>query len=149
MTMVHPVDPHHFVRALSMVSGRLAEAFATNSKPKGFEDTVLTSLHTYADDTPQAPSPRVDQSQPKRSDVYRSSYTECRCNDTSHSQSRRHFTLHSYHSNARRSRSVPSIIVYTLVLYVTYLSLIIFKIIPHPMTLLAALSLQVIILHYI
>jgi hypothetical protein len=30
MTMVHPVDPHHFVRALSMVSGRLAEAFAKN-----------------------------------------------------------------------------------------------------------------------
>jgi hypothetical protein len=25
------------------------------------------------DDTPQAPSPRVDQSQPNRSDVYRSS----------------------------------------------------------------------------
>jgi hypothetical protein len=31
------------------VSGRLAEAFAKNSKPKGFEDIVLTSLHTYAD----------------------------------------------------------------------------------------------------
>jgi hypothetical protein len=31
------------------VSGRLAEAFAKNSKPKGFEDMVLTSLHTYAD----------------------------------------------------------------------------------------------------
>jgi hypothetical protein len=28
MAMVHPVDPHHFVCALSMVSGRLAEAFA-------------------------------------------------------------------------------------------------------------------------
>jgi hypothetical protein len=26
MTMVHPVDPHHFVHALSTVSGRLAEA---------------------------------------------------------------------------------------------------------------------------
>jgi hypothetical protein len=25
------------------------EAFAKNSKPKGFEDTVPTSLHTYAD----------------------------------------------------------------------------------------------------
>jgi hypothetical protein len=49
MTMVHPVDPHHFVRASSMVSGRLAEAFAKNSKPKGFEDMVPTSLHTYAD----------------------------------------------------------------------------------------------------
>jgi hypothetical protein len=49
MAMVHPVDPHHFVRALSTVSGRLAEAFAKNSKPKGFEDIVPTFLHTYAD----------------------------------------------------------------------------------------------------
>jgi hypothetical protein len=48
MAMVHPVDPHHFVRASSMVSGRLAEAFAKNSKLKGFEDIVPTSLHTYA-----------------------------------------------------------------------------------------------------
>jgi hypothetical protein len=36
MVMVHLVDPHHFVYALSMVSGRLAEVFAKNSKPKGF-----------------------------------------------------------------------------------------------------------------
>jgi hypothetical protein len=49
MAMVHLVDPHHFVCASSMVSGRLAEAFAKNSKPKGFEDIVPTSLHTYAD----------------------------------------------------------------------------------------------------
>jgi hypothetical protein len=49
MAMVHLVDPHHFVRASSMVSGHLAEAFAKNSKPKGFEDTVPMSLHTYAD----------------------------------------------------------------------------------------------------
>jgi hypothetical protein len=49
MTMVHPVNPHHFVRASSMVSGRLAEASAKNSKPKCFEDTVPTSLHAYAD----------------------------------------------------------------------------------------------------
>jgi hypothetical protein len=48
MTMVHPVDPHHFVCASSTVSGRLAEAFARNSEPKGFEDIVLTSLHSYA-----------------------------------------------------------------------------------------------------
>jgi hypothetical protein len=48
MAIVHPVDPHHFVRALSTVSGRLAEAFAKNSKPKGFEDIVPTSLYTYA-----------------------------------------------------------------------------------------------------
>jgi hypothetical protein len=49
MAMVHLVDPHYFVRASSTVSKRLAEAFAKNSKLKGFEDTVLTSLHTYAD----------------------------------------------------------------------------------------------------
>jgi hypothetical protein len=44
MTMVHPVDPHHFVHASSTVSGRLAEALAKNLKPKGFEDTVPTTL---------------------------------------------------------------------------------------------------------
>jgi hypothetical protein len=49
MMMVHLVNPHHFIHALSTVSGRLAEAFAKNSKLKGFEDIVLTSLHTYAD----------------------------------------------------------------------------------------------------
>jgi predicted aspartyl protease len=49
MAMVHPVNPHHFVHASSMVSRHLAEAFAKNSKPKGFEDIVPTSLHTYAD----------------------------------------------------------------------------------------------------
>jgi hypothetical protein len=49
MTMVHVVDRHHFVRASSMVSGRLAEAFAKNSKLKGFEDIVPTTLHEYAD----------------------------------------------------------------------------------------------------
>jgi hypothetical protein len=48
MVMVHLVDPHHFVHASSMVSRCLAEVFAKNSKPKGFEDIVLTSLHTYA-----------------------------------------------------------------------------------------------------
>jgi hypothetical protein len=49
MAMVHPVNPHHFVHASSMVSGRLAEASAKNSKLKGFGDIVPTSLHTYAD----------------------------------------------------------------------------------------------------
>jgi hypothetical protein len=77
------------------------------------------------DDTPQAPYPRVDWSQPKLSDAYRSSYAECRRNNSSHTQSRRHFTLHSCTSNSNntwRSRSVLSIIVYTLVSYdTTYL----------------------------
>jgi hypothetical protein len=47
--MVHPVDPQHFVHALSMVSRRLAKAFAKNSKLKDFHDIVLTSLHAYTD----------------------------------------------------------------------------------------------------
>jgi hypothetical protein len=49
MVMVHPVEPHHFVRASSTVSRCLAEVFAKNSKPKGFENIVPTSLHAYAD----------------------------------------------------------------------------------------------------
>jgi hypothetical protein len=49
MMMVHLVNPHHFLCAPSMVSGCLAEAFAKNSKPKGFEDIVPMSLHTHAD----------------------------------------------------------------------------------------------------
>jgi hypothetical protein len=49
MAMVHPVNPHHFVCTSSMVSRRLVEAFTKNSQPKGFEDIVPTSLHTYAD----------------------------------------------------------------------------------------------------
>jgi hypothetical protein len=48
MTMVHLVNPHHFFCAPSMVSGRLAEAFSKNSKPKGFKDIVPTTLHEYA-----------------------------------------------------------------------------------------------------
>jgi hypothetical protein len=48
MVMVHLVDPQHFVCALSMVFRRLVEVFAKNSKLKGFEDIVLTALHTYA-----------------------------------------------------------------------------------------------------
>jgi hypothetical protein len=48
MTMVYLVDPHHFVYASSTMSGCLAEVFAKNSKPKGFENIVPTSLHTYA-----------------------------------------------------------------------------------------------------
>jgi hypothetical protein len=48
MAMVHLVNPHHFIHALSMVSGWLVEVFAKISKPKGFEDIVLKSLHTYA-----------------------------------------------------------------------------------------------------
>jgi hypothetical protein len=49
MTMVHPINPHHFVHALSTVSRRLAEVFAKDSKPKDYEDIVPMSLHTYAD----------------------------------------------------------------------------------------------------
>jgi hypothetical protein len=49
MEMVHPVDHHHVICALSTVSRHLVEPFAKNSKPKGFEDIVLTSLYAYAD----------------------------------------------------------------------------------------------------
>jgi hypothetical protein len=52
---------------------------------------------------------------------------------------------HQNPRNARCSWSVPPVTISTLVSYVTYLSLIIFKIIPHPMTLLTAFPLQVII----
>jgi hypothetical protein len=49
MTMVYPVDPQHFVHALSTVFGRLAEASTKDLKPKDFQDIVPTSLHTCAD----------------------------------------------------------------------------------------------------
>jgi hypothetical protein len=49
IAMVHPVDPQHFVRASSTVSGRLAEASAKNSMPKGFHEIVPTALHSYED----------------------------------------------------------------------------------------------------
>jgi hypothetical protein len=44
MAMVHPVDPQHFVCALSMVSRRLAEASTKNSTPKGFHEIVPAAL---------------------------------------------------------------------------------------------------------
>jgi hypothetical protein len=49
MTMVHPVDPQHFVRASSTVSGCLAEVSTKNLKLKDFQDIAPTSLHAYAD----------------------------------------------------------------------------------------------------
>jgi hypothetical protein len=49
MAMVYLVDPYHFICASSTVSRCLVEAFAKNSKPKGFQGIVLMSLHTYAD----------------------------------------------------------------------------------------------------
>jgi hypothetical protein len=72
--------------------------------------------------------------------------------DPLHIQSRQQYGLHSYASNSCNawcSRSVPSKTVSTLISYDTYLSLIIFKIIPYPMTLLTAFPLQVIILYLI
>jgi hypothetical protein len=44
---------------------------------------------------PQVPYPRVDQSRPMVSNAYRTSYAECRHDDSLHMQSRRHLTLHS------------------------------------------------------
>jgi hypothetical protein len=49
MTMVYLVNPQHFVRASSTVSGRLAEASTKNSMPKGFHEIVPTALHSYED----------------------------------------------------------------------------------------------------
>jgi hypothetical protein len=72
--------------------------------------------------------------------------------NSQHVQSQRHPALHSYasnHCNAWCSQSVLPITISTLVSYATYLSLIILKIIPHPMTLLIAFPLQVIILYVI
>jgi hypothetical protein len=47
MAMVHPVNPQHFICALSMVSGHLAEASVKNSTLKGFHEIVPTALHFY------------------------------------------------------------------------------------------------------
>jgi hypothetical protein len=49
MAMVHLVDLRHFICALSMVSGCLAEAFPKNLKLKGFYETFPTALHSYED----------------------------------------------------------------------------------------------------
>jgi hypothetical protein len=71
-----------------------------------------------------------------------------KANNSLHIQPHQHFTLYFNPSNPRNaqcSQSVLPITVSTLVSYATYLSLIIFKIIPHPMTLLVAFPLQVII----
>jgi hypothetical protein len=56
MAMVHPVDPHHFVCASSTVSGCLVEAFAKNSKPKGFEDIVPIPMPMSSVKQPSTPS---------------------------------------------------------------------------------------------
>jgi hypothetical protein len=71
-----------------------------------------------------------------------------KADDPLHIQSQQHYTLHSMASNPHNawcSRSVPPITVSTLVSYATSLSLINFKIIPHPMTLLTAFPVQVIL----
>jgi hypothetical protein len=49
MAMVHTVNPQHFIHALSMVSGCLAEAFAKHLEPKEFHETVPSTLHSYGD----------------------------------------------------------------------------------------------------
>jgi hypothetical protein len=49
MVMVHPVDPQHFVRALSTVSRCLAEASAKDLTLKGFHEIIPTALHSYED----------------------------------------------------------------------------------------------------
>jgi hypothetical protein len=49
IAMVHPVNPQHFVCALSSVYGRLAESSTKNSILKGFHEIVSTELHSYKD----------------------------------------------------------------------------------------------------
>jgi hypothetical protein len=49
MAMVHLVNPQYFIHTSSTVSGHLAEASAENSNAKGFHETVLMALHSYAD----------------------------------------------------------------------------------------------------
>jgi hypothetical protein len=44
MAMVHPVDPHHFVCASSMVSGCLAEAFACKGNLTNLRRELYLSL---------------------------------------------------------------------------------------------------------
>jgi len=46
---IHPEDIHHFVRASSTVSQRLAEAFTKNSGQVSFRDSVPESLHDFED----------------------------------------------------------------------------------------------------
>jgi hypothetical protein len=55
VAMVHLVDPHHFVRASSTVSRRLAEAFAKNSKPKGFKNIDYTPMPASSAKQPLTP----------------------------------------------------------------------------------------------
>jgi hypothetical protein len=49
MVMVYPVNPHYFVCTLSTMSGSLAKACTKNLKPKGFHETVPTTLHSHED----------------------------------------------------------------------------------------------------
>jgi len=46
---IHPEDIHHFMRASSTVSQRLAEAFMKNSGQASFQDSVPESLHDFKD----------------------------------------------------------------------------------------------------
>jgi hypothetical protein len=109
-------------------------------------------------DMTQAPYPCIDQCRPKLSDTYRSSYKNA--NDFPHT---RRWQLSTYTNSSTfwspflciKPLQCPVFLVcpayYCLYpcSHVTSLSLIIFKIIPHPMTLLTAFPLQVIIQHLI
>jgi hypothetical protein len=46
---IHPEDIHHFVRASSTVSQRLAKMFTRNSGQASFQDSVPESLHDFED----------------------------------------------------------------------------------------------------
>jgi hypothetical protein len=133
--------------------------------PTLFSDSAPIVLWTCADDWGQSLFQwgggwyvigTISTHRPKQAEGFRHiSVKLCKANDFPYTKANNSphiqtqlFTLHSNTSNPHNawcSRSVPPITVSTLVFYATYLSLIIFKIILHPMTLLIAFPLQVII----
>ena len=46
---VYSADPNHFIRAISTVSTRLAEAHAKNTKAKSFCNIIPDHLHNFED----------------------------------------------------------------------------------------------------
>jgi hypothetical protein len=118
----------------------------------------MTGKTCSGGDTPQAPYPCIDQSRPKVSDTYWSSYRKA--DDFLHitrwqlSAYTKSMTFCSpFYCIKPSKHSVFSVCPACYHLYpvscVTFLSLIIFKIIPHPMTLLIAFPLQVTVSYFI
>jgi hypothetical protein len=67
--------------------GKIPYELVNKSKPNlALAHEFSTPVYVHVD-TPQAPYPRVDRSWPMVSDAYRTSYAECRRDDSSHTQS--------------------------------------------------------------